>query len=198
MPGSVLGTRRACADAPCDPAVGSAPSLGRRSGSRSVTTRSAHPRMSDRNVIAPMPSKASSTHTSYPCASSSIAPAAHVGVSTACIVAGALVVVFGVAAVSRQFLRAPPEPEVALTLAEFRAALAGEPAREVITRFLETERRMCEMGGTEPECDDVERFKRYREWARFSEMGRAVVQHASVALGLGPDVLYGDPRRFRF
>jgi hypothetical protein len=100
--------------------------------------------------------------------------------------------------VSRQFLRAPPQPPVALTLAEFRAAVDGAPAPEMMARFLETERRMCEMGATSPEADLADRFERYRAWARFAETGREFVTRASVALGLDPEVMYADPRRVRF
>ena len=100
--------------------------------------------------------------------------------------------------VSRQFLRGRPEPEVAGTVDDFRAAVSGGPAPETMARFLETERRMCEMGVSRPEQDFVARFERYRAWARFAESGRAFVRRASAELGIDLDALYDDPRRVRF
>ncbi|HEY6809319.1 MAG TPA: hypothetical protein VI160_11085, partial [Gemmatimonadales bacterium] len=103
-----------------------------------------------------------------------------------------------VRSVSQQFLHTTPQPDDALTLDEFRAALDGGRRPETIRRFLETERRMCEMGRIDPERDVADRFARYREWARFSEVGRMFVRDASTELGLDPELLFADPRRVRF
>jgi hypothetical protein len=100
--------------------------------------------------------------------------------------------------VSGQFLGAPSQPDAPLTFPEFRDALAGGPGRGAVERFLETERRMCEVGATEPEQDLMERFERYRDWSRFASLGRGFVQRASTALGLDPELLFEDPRRVRF
>jgi len=100
--------------------------------------------------------------------------------------------------VSLQFLGETGVPEPAVSLAEFRAAIEGRTAPDRVTRFLETERLMCEMGRTAPEPDVAERYARYREWARFSDVGRAFVRDASTALGLDPEQLFTDPRSVTF
>jgi hypothetical protein len=100
--------------------------------------------------------------------------------------------------VSGQFLGAPAQPGAALTFTEFRDAVGRGEGGGMVTRFLEVEQRMCEMGATEPEHDLGARFERYRDWVRFAGMGGAFVRRASTSLGLDPQLLFDDPRGARF
>jgi hypothetical protein len=90
----------------------------------------------------------------------------------------------------------PPDPQ---PLAAFAAAAnGGATSDRMIVRFLEVERRMCELADAQPEVAVDERYGRYRAWAQFVGLGHSFVKATSHDLGLDTDTLYAARPPFPF